>query len=264
VGVDAAAYASHPGADTSWVRLGVKNEEFLRELFGRVGEYRNASRPEAGQSRYETYGVASDIHDWIRGKLHTLADRARWLLSNAAVRYGRRHLHEKAALFLGDVITYFASRGSPERPGKIVEEVLAGLLRGENLLQAKGGPLIVLAHSMGGNIVYDILTHFAPGRLQVPVDLVTVGSQVGLIKELGFFEGRDPNGLPQGLRSWVNVYDPLDVLAFLAAPTCEGAVDLPYSNNTGLLSAHTAYFHQPGFFLKVGRQLAVAPPSSVK
>ena len=49
--------------------------------------------------------------------------------------------------------------------------------------------LIIVAHSMGGNIVYDILTHYMPDLV---CDLfLTVGSQVGLLEELKLFHASD-------------------------------------------------------------------------
>jgi hypothetical protein len=118
---------------------------------------------------------------------------------------------------------------------------------------------------MGGNIVYDILTHF---RTDLHVELlVTVGSQVGLFEELGLFPASDPT-LPtaetprvpavSSIHRWINVIDPADVLAYSAEPIFEGAVDIRYKSDA--VWAHSAYFRQPHFhdWLATQAQSAVA------
>lgn len=104
-----------------------------------------------------------------------------------AVRAGRALSMRRVPLLLGDVTAYLAQRGTAQNPGPIVRTVVADLERAA----ASGGPLIVIAHSMGGNIVYDVLTHFRP---DLRVDfLVTVGSQVGLFEELKLFGASRPD-----------------------------------------------------------------------
>ncbi|RBL82836.1 hypothetical protein DDE05_34685, partial [Streptomyces cavourensis] len=107
-----------------------------------------------------------------------------------------------------------------------------------------GLPLVVVAHSMGGNIVYDVLSHFRP---DLTVDtLVTVGSQVGLFEELKLFGASRPeiNGetggrvpLPPGLGRWINVVDHSDLLAYRVGPIFDGGrgLRLPVG---GRLGAH--------------------------
>ena len=64
---------------------------------------------------------------------------------------------------MGDVMTYLVHRGTPKDPGEIVSIVLKKLREAKNNTPDHGrDPLIVIAHSMGGNIVYDILTSYAP------------------------------------------------------------------------------------------------------
>jgi pimeloyl-ACP methyl ester carboxylesterase len=114
--------------------------------------------------------------------------------------------------------------------------------------------LVVVAHSMGGNIVYDILTHY---RSDLVVDLlVTVGSQVAFFKEMGLYHedaGQRPGpnparvSKPAAVRAWLNVFDPMDVLAFAAGKVFEGVSDFAFSNQASPLDAHSLYFFRPGF-----------------
>ncbi|WP_186343652.1 hypothetical protein [Streptomyces sp. CFMR 7] len=171
----------------------------------------------------------------------------RWLTRNAVPR------------FVGDVTTYLAQRGTPEQPGPIVREVVEGIERAVAGNRA-GLPLVVVAHSMGGNIVYDVLSHFRP---DLTVDtLVTVGSQVGLFEELKLFGASRPeiNGetggrvpLPPGLGRWINVVDHSDLLAYRVGPIFDGAEDYAYPS--GAAWAHTAYLVQPCFHARLTRLL---------
>ena len=76
------------------------------------------------------------------------------------------------------------------------------------------GPRIVVSHSMGTIIAYDCLMHEADCP---PVDfLMTIGSPLGIDEVQDFFpKWTRENGFPsEKLRGqWVNVYDPLDVVA---------------------------------------------------
>jgi hypothetical protein len=79
---------------------------------------------------------------------------------------------------------------------------------------AKEPPVVVVSHSMGTIIAYDCLMHEPDCP---PIDgFMTIGSPLGLDEVQDFFPNwtRD-DGFPTAkLRgSWVNVYDPLDVVA---------------------------------------------------
>ncbi|WP_331768915.1 hypothetical protein OG948_34130 (plasmid) [Embleya sp. NBC_00888] len=194
------------------------------------------------------------------------ARRLRIALVGTPVRLsagGLRRLTDKRVQpFLGDVFKYLALRGTPEHPGKIIEIVL------DDLRAAVAGapgrePLVVVAHSMGGNIVYDIASHFDP-ELVIDV-LVTVGSQVGLFAEFSAFQGV-PCDLPNpdrrkvpactNIRSWINVVDRSDILCYCAEPVFEGVQDHLYASGT--LWAHAGYFEQPNFYSWIAKSVQVA------
>ena len=46
-------------------------------------------------------------------------------------------------------------------------------------LSAGGGPFVIVAHSQGTMIAYEVLRHLDPAKVQVPL-LVTIGSPLGL------------------------------------------------------------------------------------
>ncbi|GGM86448.1 hypothetical protein ACFFX1_34100 [Dactylosporangium sucinum] len=196
------------------------------------------------------------------GHRSTMGRLARDVLSAGIARYRRQQLGaparlaaaglrrlvaEPVSLLIGDVFCYLDSRGTKSAPGKIVQRVTADLDAAR-----VDGPLVIVAHSMGGNIVYDILSSF---RTDLEVDLlVTVGSQVGLFEELSLFRASDrsiPNAaaprvpaLPN-VHKWINIVDRADVLAYRADPIFAGPVDYEYPTDEPW--AHTAYFRQPYF-----------------
>lgn len=94
------------------------------------------------------------------------------ILSN----FSRATLHQKLALFLGDVFVYLLQSGTPERPGPIGSTVLADLDRADARRRESENDkkLVIVTHRISGNIIYDILTYYRP---ELHVDaFVTVGS----------------------------------------------------------------------------------------
>jgi hypothetical protein len=206
-------------------------------------------------------GMLADAWTLVRRGLNRLKRAVVRAAAVPAVRAGRRFAVGGVPLLIGDVSAYLAGRGTPEQPGPIPARVLAAIDKA--VVNAAGEPLMVVAHSMGGNIVYDLLTHFRPN---LAVDsLVTVGSQVGLFEELKLFAtsradipgpGVDRVPKPPGVQRWVNVVDDCDPLAFRAAPVFDGVEDYTYPS--GALWAHTAYMAQPHFHRRLADRLGRA------
>jgi pimeloyl-ACP methyl ester carboxylesterase len=101
-------------------------------------------------------------------------------------------------------------RGDRDHMGPIVADVVKTLQAAVDA----GTPVVVVAHSMGGQIVYDILSYYRPDiRVQ---KLVTVGSQVGLFEELRLLQKGKQAGCPDGptlvtrldnVDEWINVFE---------------------------------------------------------
>ena len=174
--------------------------------------------------------------------------------------YLRADIHRQAALFLGDVFFYLDRRGDRGHPGSIVDQVVQTL---ESAVEA-GPPLVVVAHSMGGEIVYDVLSYYRPDiRVQM---LVTVGSQVGLFEELCLLQAGKQAGCPDGparvakldnVEEWINVFDRNDLLGFATERIFEGAKDFDYSTGKGLFAAHSSYFTMPSFYRRLAERVKV-------
>jgi hypothetical protein len=171
----------------------------------------------------------------------------------------RDPLHENVARFLGDAFVYFNDR---DRHAKIISILENDLQEGAKVRDATGEPLIVLAHSMGGNVVYDLLTGFRP---DLHVDFfVTVGSQVAVIEELKLYRISDksiPNATvshvvkPTNIGTWFNVFDHSDVLGFAVGKVFADTQDFEFNTKASLFGAHTSYFNRTSFFHRLGARV---------
>lgn len=210
----------------------------------------------------ETLGVG----DWITGikdRIGEMFDRTLGapgrVASVAAMDLFREAMNNVLTQFIGDVFVYLDERGEKNEPGSIVKEILKAIM--ETPKQTPDEPLIVITHSMGGNVFYDILTYYLP---DLKVDAwISVGGQVGLFEEMKVFKLKDKNirdphkiVMPADrLKFWLNVYDPADVLSFKASPVFTIAQDEPYRTGTNTIEAHSAYFLRPSFYEMVRSKL---------
>jgi subtilisin family serine protease len=83
-------------------------------------------------------------------------------------------------------------------------------------MAAGGGPFVVVAHSQGTMIAYDVLRRLSRAQFQVPL-FVTIGSPLGLAEvkdELRRWSGAgDKLPFPPCVETWVNVAERLDPVA---------------------------------------------------
>lgn len=113
----------------------------------------------------------------------------------------RQPLNENITLFLGDIFFYLARRGTAENPGEITTQLLKKLKEAHQIKVETGEPLIVLSHSMGGQLVYDMISYYLPQMSKLPkhqelkdisIDFwCAAASQVGLFKEMKVFKQDD-------------------------------------------------------------------------
>lgn len=202
--------------------------------------------------------------DWLKDRVGEFFDRAEGAPLRAATIPAldllRGGLHRKLGQFLGDVFVYLNERGTKEEPGPIVTTVLDAVQSAPR--QHENEPLIVITHSMGGNILYDLLTFYAP---QLEIDAwISVAAQVGQFEEMKLFQASvndlgTPNkisGLKPRLKFWLNLYDPADVLAFKAAPVfADVDVELPYLTGESAFKSHGAYFKRPSLYRLIEEHL---------
>lgn len=193
---------------------------------------------------------------------NSLFNGSRNLAGRGLTNLFRDDLNPAVAHFLGDVFVYLKQGDQRERIRKrVIDDLNAA-----HAARKPGEPLVVIGHSLGGVILYDILSD-RPSSLSTDMDidlLMTVGSQPGLFEELKLFAASDPRiPRPSALKvprlgqvnAWLNVYDPIDLFGFRAQPMFEGCEDVTFSSATGLIDAHTAYFKRPQFHQRLNRRL---------
>ncbi|MFL9910440.1 hypothetical protein [Paraburkholderia sp. RL17-337-BIB-A] len=210
----------------------------------------------------ESFG-AGEVLDHLKEGFSRLSDAIPRAGTELLARMGRKKLNSTVTRFTGDVFTYLVNRGTPDSPGPIVTIVLSELQKASAARTAQDNKLIVIAHSFGGEIVYDILTRFDPS---ISVDvLITVGSQVGLFEEMKLYLASStqiPSNPPQekvpkpaNLKRWLNVFDPNDILSYLVAPIFTDAVDVEYDTGYNSVQAHGGYFLRPSFYTRLAARL---------
>jgi hypothetical protein len=79
-----------------------------------------------------------------------------------------------------------------------------------SILRPGAGPYVVIAHSQGSIIAYDVLRELAEGFIEVPL-LVTIGSPLGLDEVQDHL--RKPLVAPPVVAEWGNFADRLDPVA---------------------------------------------------
>jgi len=194
------------------------------------------------------------------------------IVAAGAIALARKPLTHTIGTFVGDAFQYLAERGDGTAPGPIAKTVLDALLEARKEATALGEPLIVICHSFGGEIVYDILTHYAQD-MGLELDVwVTVGSQVGLFEEMSLLwasEGRTkPRGAfggeaiasPASAKRWINIADGNDIFGFLVLPVFTGATagsvsDFLYDTGYPIAGAHSGYFEWPSFYKRLAHRL---------
>lgn len=164
--------------------------------------------------------------------------------------------------FLGDVFVYLHQQHEHAGP---IRDLVAGAIRDARRAAESDDQLVVVAHSMGGNIVYDLLTGDL-SDLEVPL-LITAGTQIGFFEELKLFTSSNDAipapgssakvAKPPNVKRWINIFDHSDLLGFRVAPIIDGVDDFMYVTGS-LLNAHGQYFVQPGFHDRLAKRVGAA------
>lgn len=214
---------------------------------------------------HEAFG--SGILDSIKEGLSRLGSALPRAGTQLLERVGREKLNLVVARFAGDAFVYLKKRGTKESPGDIVSTVLQDLNAAKSyaLDNSEDNKLIVIAHSFGGEIIYDIMTFFDP---DLEIDcLITVGSQVGLFAEMQLYvesetnmpknppppEGHIPK--PVNLKRWINVFDLSDVFSYRVEPVFSDCSDFQYDTGYSVLGSHSGYFLRPSFYKRLASRL---------
>jgi len=194
-----------------------------------------------------------------RGGAKATIASARKLSSNmtalAISNPARKIFHAQMSAFIGDSFFYFGGRGERFEPGSVPALCIQAIEEAAAMRTSEDPDLIVVAHSMGSNIICDIVSYFAPS---LEIDLVlTVGAQFPLFADLDMFPGfsadERPIPKPPAALNWVNFYDPNDFLGYSAEGVFDGIIDVPFSSGRFGVATHADYFKFVSFFELMGR-----------
>ena len=185
--------------------------------------------------------------DTVRAKARETTTR---IAARTLMHPARRFFHGRLCHFIGDSFYYFGMRGTKDSPGAVPQRVMDVLLQADKARTAEDQALIVVAHSMGGIVMADLVSQFQPS---VKIEcLVTVGSQFPLFADLKMFPGFDQSAFPLAkpamVANWVNIFDPNDFLGFAAEQLFAGVVDVEYTSGKIGASTHADYFKLPSFY----------------
>ncbi|WLQ16661.1 hypothetical protein O5O45_12095 [Hahella aquimaris] len=192
-------------------------------------------------------------------------------ISRAVVQPSRLPLTRALATFVGDAFRYLDERGDGSKLGPIASVVIDAFNQAASVAKNKQEPLIVISHSFGGEIVYDILTHYAE-NMELEIDVwVTVGSQVGLFEEMSLLLSspgrtdvsatpREAIPSPTRVKHWLNIFDTNDVLGFKVLPVFTASVpgtvkDYEYETGFTVFGAHSGYFNWPSFYRRLEKRI---------
>jgi hypothetical protein len=244
-----------------WLSTIETNHKFVERLLNELEKSLAQQNQSTGHLTTEAFGADglwAHITESIRKMTDTLF-RASTLPLVTAVR---PRANEHVSRFIGDVLVYLNKRGTVEEPGPIINTIIQALNEANAARSEDDKQLVIVAHSMGGNIAYDILTHFLPS-MTCDV-LITVGSQVSLFEELKLFRESENNipsdsqgrvHLPGNIRRWLNVYDPADVLSYVCKGVFEGVEDFVFNTGVSSLKAHGMYFFRPSFHQRLSEHI---------
>lgn len=79
-----------------------------------------------------------------------------------------------------------------------------------------GRPIVIVAYSLGSVVAYEYLSRITAGTSALPeLRLITLGSPLGVpeIREILLGDGVPALTMPNGVVTWVNIYDPNDAFA---------------------------------------------------
>lgn len=243
-----------------WLGNVQTDAQFVDRLITAIRDFRDDTPRTRGE--WESFGVLGDAWQGLRDAADRIKRAATQTARSTFRTRLRAPLHDRVARFLGDVFIYLKRRDKEGANEPILKIVLADLDVAGKIKEDTNEPLILVGHSMGGNILYDCLTKF---RTDLEVDLfLTVGSQLAVFEELKLFAISDDSvpkpGVPKvkkpdKVAHWLNVFDHSDVLGFAASKVFTDVEDFEFDAGKWLLSAHGGYFDQATFYHRFGKRL---------
>lgn len=209
-------------------------------------------------------GAALKIKEAAIDMIGTAVDKVGDFASTKLLGWTREPLNGTLGRFFGDVFIYFNGRGDQSAPGPIPSRIMQSWSQALSVVP-DDGPFVVIGHSLGGVITFDLLGHFWSGR---PVDLfVSVGSQVAHFEEMKLYRTSNPSIVipqkaptPSNVKHWINVYDEVDIFSYTCNKIFDRVdIDARYDTGTYVIKAHGAYFEQERFYERLRARIEQLP-----
>jgi hypothetical protein len=204
--------------------------------------------------------AAAKLRGAVKSAAGTVLDRTGDFASTKLLGWSRESLNANLGRFFGDVFIYFNTRGDKAAPGKIPTLILEAIDHAVTN-GPTGDPLVIVGHSLGGVILFDLLSHYSDREVDL---FVTVGSQVPHFEEIKLFHASDrsiPSGqqklakTPTNIRRWINVFDVVDIFSYSAKRIFDRVDDFGYDTKTYTVKAHGAYFDQDRFYERLRHRI---------
>lgn len=205
--------------ETTYLRH-VRDPRMLRDV-GRI--VATAAAPDSRE------GVGGPIIGDVVGKVRSVFSSLDDLLAAAAGRVGggfnqflRGTFLDEIARFLGDVFVYQRARQAVQAR---IWEAIRKHASDPSVGSSTDNPVAVVAHSLGGVVMFDAAVAGTPPLHIDP--FVTFGSQSPFFHLIDPRDGHSSTRLPPylggeprlvpNITRWINLYEPLDPLAFIAS-----------------------------------------------
>ena len=253
-----------------------KIEEQVTERYNKLAQAVLHAQTSSETEKLGGFGFGSAI-GWAQGYLKKTINAAKKAAGFAVaetergatlalLKGARDGVSRRALRFLGDVFVYLhCGRTATPAINDCVRDGIQSL-NGKKNDKGEREPFIVVTHSFGSEILYDLLIS---GQLKdVTIDLwVTAGAQTSLFAEMLLFadlpQPLPPDtskytlGRPDNVKKWINFYDAADVLSYLHEPVfgAEAVKDIPVRAQANLTNAHGHYFVDPGFYEQIAKEL---------
>jgi hypothetical protein len=256
----------------AWLAMVATDTAFIRELQAQIdiggtavpkaagGAPSRAGSVAAAGTRTEALGAVEAWDKILEG-----ADRVKNALGGVGTflffKVAREGIQRDLGLGMGDILVYMSERGTRAAPGPIVRDVMDAIRAALAAKTVQDDKLILVGHSLGGIILYEILSYYWPD-LEVDV-FASVGSQIGVLEEIKVFKASDPAIGPKTkvpmlpkVKRWINVYDYNDPGSFATTEIFEGTKDFAYTTGLTPRAAHSGYWIRPSFYERLAARIA--------
>ncbi len=261
--IAAQEYASE-NPDPDWLDNLTTDDQLLGNLNLAITQQGGVQAQGIGDVVNAIKTAATKLKNAATGLAGTAADRAGDFASSKLLGWTRDGLNANLGRFFGDVFIYFNGRGDVANPGPIPERIISGYDEAISSGLADE-PLVIVGHSLGGVVSFDLLSHFRP---DIEVDLfVSVGSQIAHFEEIKLFRDSDKSvtapqkaQTPDNIKHWINVYDEVDIFAYAVKEVFDRVdIDARYDTQTYVIKSHSEYFQQERFFERLRARIDDIP-----